>query len=509
MTLQNCTRTQSQTGNRYLLDSKTKKTLICPPILAFILLQQEKGCDIPSWIAGLPQEEILLEGYGTTSKDELHYYYQKYLLLKTNGYFQDFNQVEQLTGTITPEVVKKNLANLPILTFEVTDRCQLNCKYCGYGPFYRNFDPRTGTNLDIATAKEVLRYLQDLWNSSLNISHNRVIYLGYYGGEPLLNFPFIEESVLFSQGLHLEHNIFNYSITTNGMLLERYMDFLVQYNFNLLISLDGNEKNNEYRSTLSGNPAFPTILRNIRALQKKYPAYFEKQVNFNAVVHNKNSVAEIFQYFKETFNKIPSIGALNTNGISEENKDEFWKTYANITEGLYNSEDYSRIEREMFIQLPNIQTLSTFIDCKTDSVFTDYNDLLYSAESPTRCPSGTCLPFAKKFFVTVSGKILACEKIGQEYELGHASPHGVSLDFEDIARRYNLWFESVRPQCQNCYHADLCSQCLFYLPLSEEKVPCPGFMNEASYALYVSLLISHLEKNPSLYRKIIKEVITN
>lgn len=28
------------------------------------------------------------------------------------------------------------LANLKQLTFEVTDACNLKCKYCGYGEFY-------------------------------------------------------------------------------------------------------------------------------------------------------------------------------------------------------------------------------------------------------------------------------------------------------------------------------------------------------------------------------------
>jgi uncharacterized protein len=28
------------------------------------------------------------------------------------------------------------LANLPQLVFEITDACNLKCKYCGYGEFY-------------------------------------------------------------------------------------------------------------------------------------------------------------------------------------------------------------------------------------------------------------------------------------------------------------------------------------------------------------------------------------
>jgi sulfatase maturation enzyme AslB (radical SAM superfamily) len=32
------------------------------------------------------------------------------------------------------------LANLPQLVFEITDACNLKCKYCAYGEFYDDYD---------------------------------------------------------------------------------------------------------------------------------------------------------------------------------------------------------------------------------------------------------------------------------------------------------------------------------------------------------------------------------
>lgn len=37
---------------------------------------------------------------------------------------------------ITSDCVVSALANLPQLVFEVTDACNLRCKYCAYGEFY-------------------------------------------------------------------------------------------------------------------------------------------------------------------------------------------------------------------------------------------------------------------------------------------------------------------------------------------------------------------------------------
>ena len=39
-------------------------------------------------------------------------------------------------GVITADMVKEELANLKQLVFEVTDACNLRCKYCGYGELY-------------------------------------------------------------------------------------------------------------------------------------------------------------------------------------------------------------------------------------------------------------------------------------------------------------------------------------------------------------------------------------
>ena len=40
------------------------------------------------------------------------------------------------------EDVISNLLNLSHLIFEVTDACNLRCKYCGYADLYKGYDKR-------------------------------------------------------------------------------------------------------------------------------------------------------------------------------------------------------------------------------------------------------------------------------------------------------------------------------------------------------------------------------
>jgi len=284
------------------------------------------------------------------------------------------------------------------------------------------------------------------------------------------------------------------------------MDFLVENDFNILISLDGDEKNNGYRIFKNGKPAYQAVLKNISALKKKHPEYFEKKVYFNSVVHNKNSVNEIYEYFKEHFDKFPSISPLNTTGVDINKKKEFWNTYSNITESLYNSEDYSNIEKEMFINLPNIQSLTTFLHHETDLSFKNYNEAFYNQDNAKTYPTGTCMPFSKKIFMTVNGKIMVCERIGHEHAFGMVSPEAVSINYDSISDFYNRQFQKLEKQCNACYNANSCIQCIFHLSLSDENPVCPGFMNREDYSKMVSSYIDYLEQRPHLYNKIFKEV---
>ena len=129
-----------------------------------------------------------------------------------------------------------------------------------------------------------------------------------------MNMPFIEEAVKYIEDLGLSRKVF-YSMTTNAMLLDRYMDYLVENDFHLLISLDGDKEGHGYRVDKSGNNSFDRVIRNVKQLQNRYPDYFRSNVNFNAVLHNRNSVQSIYRFIKSQFDKTPSISELNNSGI--------------------------------------------------------------------------------------------------------------------------------------------------------------------------------------------------
>lgn len=503
---QSAIRFETEEGNRYVCERDRRQLLLCHPIMYHILELSEQGTDLDVWINDLAESGIEIINAGVFPKKEVIYYYHKYLFLKEQGYFGrvDFDRGFDLQ--LDSERICMDLANTRQVIFEVTDACNLRCAYCGYGKFYKNYDKRKNKKLDLRVAKRLLKFLEKQWNSTLNVSIDNRIAVGFYGGEPLLDFPFIRNIVNHIKQLDVPNHRFVFTITTNALLLEKYMDFLYENQFELLISLDGNRRNNSYRVLPDGSEAYDRILRNIYALKERYPDYFRENVYFNAVFHNRSSFEEIYHFFKGRFDKIPNMTELTTSGIDPSREEEFWDMFASIHEDVQNIERPQPMIEAMFTDFPGIGSLSRFIHQYTDCSFTDYNEVMRTEREPRRFPTATCIPFSLKVFLTVNNKILPCEKIGQQYALGRATADDVHLDIDHIAAIYNGYYQKISRLCRHCYMADDCGKCMLRLDMSEDAPACDHFITLDERRDQFSAHLSYLEDHPRIYSRIIKEV---
>jgi uncharacterized protein len=489
---------KTKEGYDYLYSFYKNQLLHVHPILALIINQRAENINVNNRFSTLES---------TFSKQEVDYYYNKYLFLEEKGFFKDHKRPD-LSGTISAGNIEYQLANLRQLTLEVTDKCNLKCEYCAYGKFYEDYNERSIGFLDFEKVKTLIDYLLHLWNSELNKSQNKPIYISFYGGEPLLNMKLINKIVTYIQQIPIKSNFFKFSMTTNGVLIDNHIDYLVDQNFSLLISLDGNSFNNSYRVTKTKTNSFERVLSNVNYIKKRYPQYFIENVNFNAVLHNRNSVEEIYNFFKSQFNKIPAIGELSNSGINKSMIEEFNKTYKNINESLQQSEHYDELSKKIFINLPHTQSIGLFINNYTEYLFKNFSDFFISPRTYKRTPTGTCLPFGKKLFLTVNGSILPCERIGQNFTLGKVSEKKIDVDLEKIATFYNNLFAKIKTLCNTCYNSQGCIQCIFNLPNSGESnsMQCYGYTSFNEFKEYLSSHASYIEKYPFTYQRILKSV---
>jgi Arylsulfatase regulator (Fe-S oxidoreductase) len=434
------------------------------------------------------------------------YYLKKYEYLKKHGFFENSKLVE--FRTLEEFMVRENIRNVKQVVFETTDSCNLNCTYCALGELYEGVDERVHKKINTHYAINLLKYIFD--HSTKNKNHK--LYISFYGGEATLNMNFIKRIVKVTHQLNIEKGMeLEYSMTTNATLLHKYIDFLYENKFRLLISLDGNEDNHSYR-VFSKNKknSFQKVIENIDIIQKDYPEYFSKYINFNAVLHNRSSVKEIYEFIYTRYNKIPRIAELNTRDISPDKKDVLEKMFCSKrkSEVEYQKED-ADLSRITHNELSLHKELTDFLKFTSVNYYiSNINALLNTVEK--YLPTSTCTPFSKKIFLTTRNKLLPCEKVNYKYSIGKVNDN-VEIDISEITRQYNFYYEHLKKFCQSCYAHRFCGACLFQIDnidnVDKEGFVCDNYHNQKAFKNKLNRIFSFLEKYPSDYSQILENTI--
>jgi len=319
-------------GNNYFLNNRINQIFYLHPVLYYVsknINKKEFDFYDKNW--------IYIEGYGNIEREELNFYVKKYKFFKENNLLVTGIK-EKDYYRYTAEDIRAAIANSNRIVFEATEKCNLRCTYCAFGELYEGYDSRQNKDFDFKKAKILLNYLAELWNSNLNTSIGKTIYIGFYGGEPLLNFSFIKEVVKYARSLKLKHHNIGFMMTTNAILLDKYMDFLVENDFILTISIDGDENHNQYRIFENGTPTYSIVKENMLHLRDKYPLFYNLNVNTNSVFHHKSSFAEIHKHLQHTFSKHATrISELSRKSVSENGEEKINELYGNLDK-VYKNE---------------------------------------------------------------------------------------------------------------------------------------------------------------------------
>jgi uncharacterized protein len=490
---------ESSNGNIYLYDFIKKEFIPCHFIVRLCyLLDQKKELNNLYEITD-SNGNAITEIY---KKKDIEYYLEKYLHYKRLGYFSSFEKKE--FPKYDKSVIIESLSNINNIVFEVTDACNLNCTYCTYGSMYYDYDPRKNQMMSFDTVQTIFNYFIPLWRSKLNKSSEQMTSIGFYGGEPLLNFRLIQESVDYCNHLNLSNRKFKYTMTTNATLIDKYISFLVENDFQIAISLDGTKQNQSYRRFHNGENSYDKVFKNVKLIQKKYPEFFETNISFNSVLHNRNSVEEIHQFIFEEFGKIPQINSVNNYGIKPEKIKEFESIFI-----LYNdstNRNNSKMISERFTSDPNVFRLGQFLLWYGNNQFFDYESFLYSDSRSLSATTGTCVPFSRKMFITVNKKIMVCERVDFKYAMGFIENNFIHLDLERIAEKYNQYYNVMYKLCKDCYMINGCHQCIFQLKDLDDNPVCHGYKSESQMSSYIKTYIDMLEDNLIPFKRLHKDV---
>jgi len=337
---------------------------------------------------------------------------------------------------------------LEFLLLQVTQDCNLRCKYCVYSGNYEN---RTHSleEMDFDLAKRSIDFFVERTSEVPEIT------LGFYGGEPMLRMDLIKQCVSYIKSQVPDKKI-RFNMTTNGTLLSvNNARYLYENDFSIMISLDGDEESHNINRIFkaNGKGSFEVIMRNLKRIRDEIPEFIGN-VSFNTVLNHNTDYSCVKDYF-------------NTNEVVQDATYIFnlVDTDHSVSDISFSEEFITAFKYDYFLTL-----LLMLGKCDRKLVPTTYHRSIVqlqdfyrlvkeSSPLPETCHhNGPCVPGARRLFVSATGKFYPCERVpeAKATQIGDID-HGLNLEkSREILNIGNITSES----CKNCWALRICDQCV-------------------------------------------------
>lgn len=384
-----------------------------------------------------------------------------------------------------------------MITLELTERCNLRCKYCIYQDFnasYRGYGER---DMTIETAKKAIDLL--VMHSS-EVEPEKKLIITFYGGEPLLQFDLIKQCVEYAESQKVMHK-WLFAITTNCTLLtDEKIEYFAQKGFTLTASIDGDKEiHDANRVYQNGNGSFDIAIKNLEklALAYKQRGIEGPHISINSVITPPYDFEKLdrLQRFFASLNWLPKDARItwayaqpDPKKSKEEIDYEVFRTEHSDAMDLnpiseWHYESMSSSEHALFTREGEMRALMGIQDRRI-------------SEKPTNIAplNACCIPGSRRVYVTVDGKLKVCERIGESPDIGNVTD---GLDYAAIRRYFfDEYIEKSLPVCKDCWTVQMCALCYMYcynkdgVDMDRKKLSCARirFLNERSLIRYHDLL---------------------
>ncbi len=402
----------------------------------------------------LPLEKSIIERLGGDFEEEdISFCYG---WIKKWEKIEHKNQNAPAHSVIPQEDIKNYLLKngFSHLILSVTEDCNFRCKYCIYSDYYEYTRGYSKNYMEFSIAKKAIDLYFSLLRMGMRYNPLRRPQIGFYGGEPLLNFELIKKSVEYVERKYGYFKTCYYNLTTNGSLLDKEKaDWLIQHNFSIAVSLDGpEEEHDRNRVYINGKGTFKDIMKNIRPIMNSG----FKDIFSIAIFNWKTDLFNLEEFFNR--DDVPSLlqttpvnkigGTKYYEQFSEEDRSAFIKRYEDAMryymEHLHSQSLQSIQERPSFLyNLFGYRARVTFT--QPFSILSPCSIMPYT---------GGCVP-GTKIFVSSDGNIYLCERVPEVNPFGNVKE---GLNFEKIGQIVNDYIRHM-DGCQSCKVKKHCTNC--------------------------------------------------
>ena len=343
-------------------------------------------------------------------------------LLEEIGALKDagllFSQADE--GQALPENVVKAMC------LHLAHDCNLRCEYC-----FAKGGAFAGRRelMSAETAKAAIDFLIKVSGTRRNLE------IDFFGGEPLLNFEVLKETVSYARSIEAAHGKnFRFTVTTNAYhVTDDMRDYINKEMNNVVVSIDGRPHvHDAVRKTAGGRGSYERVAKNAKALLMNREGEYYVRGTFTA--DNLDFAEDVLHVADMGFwgLSIEPVVTSGANAIKEEHLPAIFDEYDRL------AEEYARRR-------------------KSGNGFTFFHFMVDLGAGPCRlkrirgCGAGT-----EYIAVAPTGDIYPCHQfVGQsKYMLGSVYETGLNADiahqFEDC-NIYNM------EDCKKCWAKYYCS----------------------------------------------------
>ena len=371
--------------------------------------------------------------------------------MKEDGYLKT-KRPDRIEHQFTPLIDDKLSHGVEKITLQVTQQCNLRCKYCTYSETnvagQRVHSPKV---MSWETAKAGVDFLVRHSENAADVN------IGFYGGEPLLQFNLIKKVVAYAEE-ELYGKGVTFSITTNGTIFtDEIIQFFMEHKIFILISLDGpSEMHNANRIFKDGKSGtFEKIEENMKYISENFPALLKK-ISFNTVLDPSreydciNSFFMEYWMFQETIGTVASMVDTSYKDYDVQFSTEF------VKQNMY--EQFKIFMLHIGRLRENELSKFTLASDGLNQYFLKNHGT--AQEIPDVCaPSGPCLPGQSRLFMNVDGDFYPCERVSESSCATYIGNVTDGFDYECIRQVLNVGAISAE-HCKNCWALLHCGLCI-------------------------------------------------
>lgn len=401
---------------------------------------------------------------------------------------------------MSPEYFEKRINNnLEQVILELTEKCNLRCRYCIYNEEVSQYRTYATNDMPWDIAKKALDYVA-------KHSGDRVA-ITFYGGEPLINFELLKKCVEYSKKIMKEKKL-AFSFTTNLTLMTSE---IATYFANLtdevyiLCSFDGpKEVQDHYRTGINKEGSFDKALQGLEYLAKAFGKRYKECIAINSVIcppftkENYNQRKDFFDNISFLEEGIDiNFSYVQSGTLLIDDEDIMNKKYLEKEKVIDDIDDWIMSLKEKdknFYKRYMTQTLSRI-----------HKRILTEIPTEFIGPNGCCVPGGRRLYVTVNGDFKVCEKIGNSPLIGNVVN---GIDLNSIYKYYIEQYENKSlEKCADCWASGLCgicyASCYDFNGINIEKKN--KLCDQQKRAILDRFVIYHdlLEKDPLLLNEIV------